>query len=121
MVAIAQRCVAAPPLAWIARGVLLLWLGFWGWFSIAEVAGGVTGAWMHLLVPLTPMVVLTVVAWLFPRVGGGLLIAGAALALFFFDDTTAWLALSGPALLAGGMLLAGARGHRAAGGVSVGR
>ena len=65
-------------LRWIARGLALLWCGFWTWFSLAELASDRSGL-SHL-----PMVLLMVVnlwaAWKW-EVAGGIILALEGLAI----------------------------------------
>lgn len=83
---------------WIARAALVIWVGFWAFFTVGELLSASTGGWSHVLVPMAPVLVFAVGAWVRPIVGGSLLIAGGIAAFAFFDSVGAWLLLAGPAV-----------------------
>lgn len=86
---------------WGAYGLLAVWAGFWGWFSIAEGLSDVAGGWSHLLVPLTPIVVFGGMSLVWPRLGGVLLAVAGVAGLWSFDGWAADVMLSLPAVVVG--------------------
>jgi hypothetical protein len=84
---------------------LLVWAGFWICFNVASALGERDGQWHH--VTLAAMTAgLAVAAWLWPRLGGLLLIGGGALAALAFPNTAALAMLALPAAGIGILLLA---------------
>lgn len=93
-------------------GLFFLWAAFWSWFSLAEAFSDVAGGWLHLVLPLTPIVIaLGLVVWR-PRIGAWFLIAtGIAFALIY-RAPFAWTALAAPPVIAGGLLAIANAGPR---------
>ncbi|MHC4224534.1 MAG: DUF7670 domain-containing protein [Planctomycetota bacterium] len=73
---------------WIARGLLILWIGFWVWFNIASGISevGTDGIGALLAHSMVAIVILAagVVAWRWPLAGGVLLLLLAAFGQWFF-------------------------------------
>jgi len=90
---------------WAVRAAMIAWLGFWTWFSIAEIISGEPGALMHLALPLAPMFVICGAAWLRPATGGVLLVLGGIAAGIYFATSGAMLLLAAPALVMGVLLI----------------
>jgi hypothetical protein len=82
-----------------ARALLVVWAGFWGWFSVASALGEGLEGLPHLAF-LAVLVVLVALAWWRPRIGGPVLLAGALLSAWYFDRADTRLLLSLPAALA---------------------
>lgn len=53
---------------------------------------------------LVPLLSFTVISWIWPRVGGGLLILGGIFACSFFHNLCAQLTLAAPAIVVGLLL-----------------
>jgi len=105
----------------LARGVLLLFAGFWLFFAIASRWGeGFSAAGLPSLVTRGGgIVLLTVVAWRWPLVGGwllvlvGLLLFGGAVPFARGPSIVVRIILAGPPTLVGALLVAAASAARA--------
>ncbi|MBN2081670.1 hypothetical protein JW859_05610 [bacterium] len=110
-----RRGNAARLIAWL---ILIIWGGFWVFFSVAaglaEIGDlGPLALVMHLIMPVA-IVILLWICWRFEIAGGILLIAAAVFAFYFFnvhraDDyalaLTLFVALVMPVVLAGLLIL----------------
>ncbi len=70
----------------VGRIVLLAWAGFWTWFNLASLIGEMAdlGVWINHGLLAAVIVAVTVLAFLWPRVGGiALLVLTVGLAVFF--------------------------------------
>ena len=75
-------------LRWFSVGslaVLVLWCGFWLWFSISVVISERTLAWQPYTF-IGSVVGLSIVAWKIPRAGGILMIVAALLAGYYYNN-----------------------------------
>lgn len=84
-----------------------LWGGFWVWFALMHVLDGENTA--ADLVPAilfaAPVLILSMLALIFPRIGGILMIPAAVFGAWFFDDAGARMLLATPALALGATLV----------------
>ena len=85
----------------IAASIILLIGLFWTWFGLACAWPDPLGMLMHTLIPGLPMVVLGLICWRLPVVGGAVLaLWGASPVLWFFGSrpffnyTGQWLSLT---------------------------
>lgn len=97
--------------------LLVIWGGFWLWFAGASIFSEFDPETVHI--PLfrfvLPVVALLVLGVLAPRVGGLLLIAGAAYAAVYYDNVWARLLLALPMLVTGlGLAVSGPWARRRA-------
>lgn len=109
-----MRAVGRPRIVlYVVRGLLLLWAGFWTWFVLMTLVSEGLGGWPYALRFLGPLAATVVVAWLWPRIGGLLLMLGAAFAAWYSDNAGARILLALPAALCGvACVLAGALATR---------
>lgn len=106
----------ASPVMWLARIALLGWAGFWLWFTLSHAispedydsssGGADPNDVAYSLLFAIPILVVTLLAWIYPRIGGVALILAAGFAAWYFDDTFARLMLALPPGLIGVLLLA---------------
>lgn len=94
----------------ISLGASLLtvaWGGFWVWFALMHLFSEESSA--ATLVPAAlfalPVLVLSLLALIMPRIGGILLLPAAVFGAWFFDDPGARMLLATPALLLGATLI----------------
>ncbi|HCT45728.1 MAG TPA: hypothetical protein DF699_10995, partial [Phycisphaerales bacterium] len=94
-------------ISWGASLLTALWGGFWVWFALMHIFDGQSTAADLLLVALftLPVLILSILAVVFPRIAGILLIPAAAFGAWFFDDPGARMLLATPALLLGATLI----------------
>jgi hypothetical protein len=92
------------PELWLARGLLILWAGFWLWFNIASAIGESDGAWWHIGVAAATLA-LFLASWFWPKVGGVLMVAAGMFAARAFGHTAALTILAIPAATIGVILL----------------
>lgn len=90
---------------WVARGLLILWAGFWTWFVVMTAATDDGGAWKYAGQFLAVLLIPAACAWVFPRLGGMALILIGAWHLFFFRFGTVQLILAAPAIGLGVLFL----------------
>ncbi len=93
---------------WLARIAMLAWAGVWLWFTFAHVlarnpaCNSSENADPNELAPsllaAIPILLVAILAWLYPRIGGVALILAAIFAAWSFDGAAARLALP-PALI----------------------
>lgn len=84
----------------VSLTALVLWAGFWLWFSISVVISEPTLAWQPYTF-IGSLIGLSVAAWRFPKAGGIMLIAAGLFAGYYFDNVWARGLLALPALLIG--------------------
>ena len=100
--------IAVPDsvISWGLSLLTLTWGGFWVWFALMSAIGSESGA---ELVPFvlfaTPVLVLSLLALLFPRRGVILMMPAAMFGAWFFDDAGARMLLATPALALGAALI----------------
>lgn len=96
-----------PVLSWGASLLTAVWGGFWVWFALMHILSDKASASDIAPVMLfaTPVLVLTLLALIFPRIGGLLMIPAAIFGAWFFDDAGARMLLATPALLLGATLV----------------
>ena len=73
----------------IARGLALLWAGWWTFFGLASGIGekaGLLGVLIHTTVPGLIFLITVLIAWRWEPVGGILLILEGLWAIFFFKQ-----------------------------------
>jgi len=94
-------------ISWGASLLTAIWGGFWVWFAVLHVFEGDTYAaeLMPVITFAAPVLILSLLAVVFPRIGGLLLIPAAIFGAWFFDDAGARMLLATPALLLGAMLV----------------
>ncbi len=94
-------------ISWGASLLTALWGVFWVWFALMHIFGPESGAAdiVPALLFATPVLVLSILALVLPRVGGLLLIPGAVFGSWFFDDPGARMLLATPALVLGATLV----------------
>lgn len=88
-------------------GALLLWAGFWLWFSISDVISEPTLAWQPYTF-IGSLVALSLIAWKVPKVGGVLLVAAGLFAGYYFNNIWARGMLALPAMIIGAARVAAA-------------
>lgn len=88
-------------ISWGASLLTALWGGFWVWFALMHVFDGESTAADLLPVALftLPVLILSILALAFPRIGGLLMLPAAVFGAWFFDDAGARMLLATPALL----------------------
>jgi|GEM_PF-2130207 hypothetical protein len=96
--------VSSRVLRWTARGGVVVWTGFWGWFNVASMMGESDG-FMHHLEVLGITLGLAVAAWFWPTIGGVLMVVGGLLAAAAFPNRAAFWLLAAPATAIGLLLL----------------
>jgi hypothetical protein len=96
-----------PVLSWGASVLTVVWGGFWVWFALMHILADNASASDIAPVVLfaAPVLVLTLLALIFPRIGGLLMIPAAIFGAWFFDDAGARMLLATPALLLGATLV----------------
>ncbi|HJP31059.1 MAG TPA: hypothetical protein QGF95_10935 [Candidatus Latescibacteria bacterium] len=95
-------------LLYLARGLLIVWAGFWSWFALVHLAEGL-GALPHVAKIVVPLAGVAVLAWTRPFWGGLVLLAGALLTAWYFEHSAARFMLSLPAMLLAVMFVVIAR------------
>lgn len=80
--------------------LLVLWAGFWLWFSVSVVLSERTLAWQPYAFIAT-IIGLAAAAWRFPRIGGILMIAAGVAAAYYYDNVWARGLLATPAIVIG--------------------
>ena len=95
------------PVRLAATALLVVWAGFWLWFSGMVLTSEWDGTvpWEPLLKVVLPIAAVTGLGLAAPRVGGLLLIAAALFAGAFFDNTSARLLMALPMLVIGASLV----------------
>lgn len=90
----------------LATVLLLGWAAFWLWFCGAVLVSEWDGTipWEPVLKIVLPIIVLTGLGLVVPRIGGLLLIAASVWAWLFFDSMSSGLWLALPMLMVGVML-----------------
>lgn len=85
----------------------VLWGGFWIWFALMHILDGENTAadLVPMLLFATPVLILSLLALIFPRIGGLLMIPAAMFGAWFFDDAGARMLLATPALVLGATLV----------------
>jgi hypothetical protein len=102
-----RLAIPDPMISWGASLLTAIWGGFWVWFAVMHVFEG-EGTGSSLIPVLSfaaPVLVLSILGMVFPRIGGLLLIPAAIFGAWFFDDAGARMLLATPALLLGAMLV----------------
>ena len=90
--------------AWGTRVILGVWAVFWLWFNFASAIGEKNGHLQHwLFAGITAG--LTALAWIWPRIGGALMVAVGVLAASAFPNMAALTLLAAPAAAIGVLLL----------------
>lgn len=94
-------------ISWGASLLTALWGGFWVWFALMHVFDGESTAADLLPVALftLPVLILSILALAFPRIGGLLMLPAAVFGAWFFDDAGARMLLATPALILGATLV----------------
>ena len=94
-------------ISWSASLLTALWGGFWVWFALMHVFDGESTAADLLPVALftLPVLILSILALAFPRIGGLLMLPAAVFGAWFFDDAGARMLLATPALILGATLV----------------
>ncbi|MFG0247057.1 MAG: hypothetical protein ACF8MF_13490 [Phycisphaerales bacterium JB052] len=94
-------------ISWCASLLTALWGGFWLWFALMHTLGAESSAddIMPVVLFALPVLVLTLLALITPRIGGILLLPAAVFGAWFFDDPGARMLLATPALLLGTTLI----------------
>ncbi|MCR9074672.1 MAG: hypothetical protein NXI07_01400 [bacterium] len=94
-------------ISWSASLLTALWGGFWVWFALMHVLDGESTAADLLPVALftLPVLILSILALAFPRIGGLLMLPAAVFGAWFFDDAGARMLLATPALILGATLV----------------
>lgn len=85
----------------------VLWGGFWVWFALMHILDGENTAadLVPVLLFTAPVLILSLLALIFPRFGGLLMIPAAMFGAWFFDDAGARMLLATPALVLGATLV----------------
>ena len=94
-------------ISWGASLLTVVWGGFWVWFALMHILADNASASdiAPVLLFATPVLILAVLALIFPRIGGLLMIPAAIFGAWFFDDAGARMLLATPALLLGATLV----------------
>ncbi len=94
------------PVMWLARIGLLGWAGFWLYFTLAHTFGGNPADVAPSLFVAIPILAITILALLRPRIGGVFLMLAAIFAAWYFDGAVARLAFALPPGLIGILMFA---------------
>lgn len=99
--------VPEPLISWGASLLTVAWGCFWIWFALMHILGPESSAAdiMPVLLFAAPVLVLSLLALITPRVGGLLMLPAAVFGAWFFDDAGARMLLATPALLLGATLV----------------
>ena len=94
-------------ISWGASLLTAIWGGFWVWFALMHIFDNESTA-ADLIPVMTfaaPVLILSILALIFPRIGGLVLIPSAIFGAWFFDDAGARMLLATPALVLGATLV----------------
>ena len=91
----------------VASLLTVLWGGFWVWFALMHILDGENTAadLIPVLLFTLPVLIMSMLALIFPRIGGLLMIPAAMFGAWFFDDAGARMLLATPALVLGATLV----------------
>jgi len=94
-------------ISWGASLLTAAWGGFWVWFALMHVfdAESTTADLLPVALFTLPVLILSILAVVFPRIGGLLMLPAAVFGAWFFDDAGARMLLATPALLLGATLV----------------
>jgi hypothetical protein len=94
---------------WFARFMVVLWAAFWIWFNVATATAENEGRWQHVALA-GAAAAMAAVSWVWPRVGGVLMIVAGMIAAWRFHVQPADIALMAvPTVLVGILLLSSER------------
>ncbi len=82
-----------------ARTLLILWAGFWTWFTIGDGLHHGASSLPYVGGGLLLLAALSITAWRYPGIGAGCLFVGALAAAWWFSGWPAFLLLTLPALV----------------------
>ncbi|MHA7814577.1 MAG: hypothetical protein ACX94C_14425 [Phycisphaerales bacterium] len=94
-------------ISWGASLLTAAWGGFWVWFALMHVfdAESTTADLLPVVLFTLPVLILSILAVVSPRIGGLLMLPAAVFGAWFFDDAGARMLLATPALLLGATLV----------------
>ena len=97
-------------LRWTPRIAVTAWAGFWAWFvvmaGITDFHQGLRGTIPMVGAWLVALSALTATVWIWPRIGGILMLMAGVGAAFYFNSTGARFLLAVPAVVVGVTALA---------------
>jgi hypothetical protein len=94
-------------ISWGASVLTVFWAGFWVWFALMHLTDGSDNAadFMPVLTFALPVLLLSMLAVVTPRIAGMILIPAAIFGAWFFNDPGARMLLATSALLLGAALV----------------
>jgi hypothetical protein len=106
------RTLSNRILTWTPRIAVTAWAGFWAWFVVmagtTDFHQGLRGTIPVVIAWLGALSALTAAVWIWPRVGGILMVIAGIGAACYFNNSGARLLLAAPAVVVGIAALASA-------------